>query len=49
MLYIDEFIYNVELKKHGADIKEKLNQDINSGKIQVITESKLKSYHPETQ
>lgn len=41
-IYIDEFIYNVELKKHGADIKEKLNQDINSGKIQVITESKLK-------
>lgn len=41
-IYIDEFIYNVELKNHGADIKEKLDKDINSGKIQVVTEEKLR-------
>ena len=41
-IYIDEFIYTVELKNHGADIKEKLDQDINSGKIQVVTEEKLR-------
>lgn len=43
-IYIDEFIYNVELKNHGADIKEQLDQDINSGKIQIITEQRLKEF-----
>lgn len=41
-IYIDEFIYNIELKNHGADIKEKLDQDISAGRIQVITEDWLK-------
>ena len=41
-IYIDEFIYNVELKNRGADIKEKLDKDIGSGKIQVMTEEKLR-------
>lgn len=41
-IYIDEFIYNIELKNHGSDIKEKLDQDISTGRIHVITEDWLK-------
>ena len=41
-IYIDEFIYDVELKNHGSDIKDKLDEDINAGKIKVITKDWLK-------
>lgn len=42
-IYIDEFIYNIELQNHGKDILPILAQDIASKRITVIGESSLKS------
>ncbi len=42
-IYIDEFIYDTELKNHGSDIKEKLERDIAVGRIQIITEEWLRN------
>ena len=41
-VYIDEFIYNVELNNHGSDILEEVNKDIELGKIVLATEKWLR-------
>lgn len=43
-IYIDEFIYEVELDNHGKDIKNKLDKDISDGKIIIITKKWLKEH-----
>ncbi len=42
-IYIDEFVYNVELQNHGKHILNKLNQDIANEKLIVIDSKYLKS------
>lgn len=42
-IYINEFIFDTELKNHGSDIKEKLDRDIAVGRIQIITEEWLRN------
>lgn len=42
-IYIDEFIYSIELQNHGKDILPILEQDIASKKITVIDGTLLKS------
>ena len=41
-IYIDEFIYNIELQNHGKDILQILNKDIENKKIVVIDKAQLK-------
>lgn len=43
-IYVDEFIYNVELERKGKAVKGKLQQDINSGRIQIITKEWLEKH-----
>lgn len=44
-IYVDEFIYNVELENHGKDVKELLQKDIDSGKVTLVTKEWLKEHH----
>lgn len=40
-IYLYEQIYRVELARHGQDVYEMVNEDIRSGKLQVITDDIL--------
>ncbi len=44
-VYIYEQIRNVELEHHGQDILEKIDADIESGRIEVFTDEKLKGLY----
>ena len=41
-VYIFEQIRNIELENHGRDVLEKVDADIDSGRIELYTEQKLK-------
>lgn len=41
-VFIYEQIYTVELKNHGADIIDKVKNDIETGRIEIYTDQKLK-------
>ena len=40
-VFVYEQIKYIELENHGKDVLEKINYDINSGKIEVYTREKL--------
>lgn len=42
-IYIYEQIRDIELVHHGQDVLDRIDEDINSGKIEVYTDEKLKS------
>ncbi len=42
-IYIDEFVYSVELQNHGKHILNQLNQDIESKKLIIIDSEYLRS------
>lgn len=42
-IYVDTFIVDVELKRHGQQIIDKFKQDVRQGKIQIIDKEWLKS------
>lgn len=44
-IYVDAFIYDVELKNHGTDIIEKLDLDLAAGRILKIDEKWLSEKH----
>ena len=41
-MFVDAFIYEVELKRHGTDVIDQFNDDIDSGKITLVTDGWLK-------
>ncbi len=41
-VFVDAFIYEVELKRHGTDVIDQFNDDIDSGKITLVTDGWLK-------
>lgn len=42
-IYVHNFIVEVELRKHGTDIEEKVSKDIHSGKIILVNDEYLSS------